>query len=1783
MNLRKLCLQSIIVCFLMYFCTMAIAEENKQTKQTAPALNTQQERIVFHIAGSKKNASIATAIELLMMDRLLPAPQIKLVPQNEVITAAIKGKALQKNRQIFSRDIPYLCLKTDTSKALFGFLDIYNEKLIFSLRTFDGISATNLNGKEISGNIHNIPAFIEEALKAVSEVLEKEISYAEADLKKNLDLATLETLGKNWLKLSSKGNKKNALLGLIKAGKQGATLQNISELLGNKKEKITNKKDQALLNDLIGKYQEALVLYSGIKLNKKSLDYHFRHAQLLLQQGQYQKLRSKLKEIEKFAAKDKRLQELSGWHLLKIGHKHLALSKWQAKGEFDFKDPEIFNLIAADALDRTATDEAVKACVKLAEYYTERKRSDLASLEFLRALQYGGPAKLLDKVRIDLLSKTEKENLLRWIESEKTQTEHHMLAKAKIMLLENKNDQALDLLLQASQSSNENIEFELGKYFLEKKPDIDRSISYLNQARKVGSEKPELTKALAKIYMKAQFCYKSIPFANQFIKQQDNNPRAVIEVSSILLNCDNKDGAIRGLNNVLEKNPDYSPASAELARIYHQLNDEDNKKKELARLKKIDIKMASSLFAEKPKVKEPVIKKQEEKLPKLETKSKRSKVKVVFPATEKMANIIPEGLGRVALINMNDLNTSFGSKLFKMFLSPNTITPDPIDLDFANLIQADSEVIDVPDANDLIELGEGSNPFKPNSFIRAIETYKLDAVALYELKEGSSADRDVVNVTFYTYVKGGKEILSSSGEISFGADKLKVFNPLIGTIPVVILLALLILLVFKKQRGYGKLIVKINFDRSFEDYYFAVRVSPVKLDQPFKLDKLMKKKWSGKRQETEDQINKFFKSHGGMVTVANKKLAAFDRILTGEYFVYVTGIMVNIDNQKPLTSFAVDKNCKVEKNIVNDLDIKFDVKEAYIDIRVTREVKTKKKITETVEGEITEVERKVTRWEEVAGATVSINNDPAYEKTSIAGEPVSYNLPFGQHNVVANFEGLQATHALVIDGTESRTIEIRLTSKLPTENTLELTTTKADNVLAANSSQPDILPAEQPAKEAAKADKVPSDLPFDIDNGLALDDSDFGVENDISEIPVEHVELSDDILGSSGPLLTHETTDVVNDNTQMPIDTEDLFKAASQMPKGELAGINDHSITESEKREFRKSAKNMQSSERWDEAAELYLRAGEYNQAIEMAQKSNNQIMTYKIYGVSYLKQGQFSEAAEMFKSAEELLLEAEALEGLRLFDEANKKRGIYWESLGDITRSMKAYEKAGAWDRIAMLHERMQNYQQAGQAYYKAREYNKAADCFINSNDIKSAAEAFEMNGQYDKAAEYFQKLGSNVKVFNLLEKSGKYCEAAEGYKKFGLLDEAVHACQQVSPQSEEYLKAALIMGKVFTDKNEVQLARSVYHKVVDNANINQTTIEKYYEFGVLIQEQGQLIEALSLYEKLQTFKYNYADITIRIKNLQEQIEEDHSEHGTEPPPGSIPPFPGYKTGVQNLTNNSEEPVTAGQTPISSRYAFEQELGRGAMGIVYKAKDTALDRMVAYKTVSNAIKDNPASLKYFLSEAKSLAALNHSNVVTVFDVGQENHNYYITMEYVDGRSLADFVREKGRLSTRNCVVIATKICSGLEYAHSKNVVHRDIKPSNIMISNQGDVKIMDFGLAKIMTEASKDKTIVRGTPLYMSPEQVEGFGIDHTSDVYSFGVTMFEMATGTLPFTKGDIAYHHLHTAPPSPIRYNPSIPEALERIILKCLSKKKEERYQTASEIKRDLAPLRAALMKG
>jgi beta-lactam-binding protein with PASTA domain/tRNA A-37 threonylcarbamoyl transferase component Bud32 len=261
-----------------------------------------------------------------------------------------------------------------------------------------------------------------------------------------------------------------------------------------------------------------------------------------------------------------------------------------------------------------------------------------------------------------------------------------------------------------------------------------------------------------------------------------------------------------------------------------------------------------------------------------------------------------------------------------------------------------------------------------------------------------------------------------------------------------------------------------------------------------------------------------------------------------------------------------------------------------------------------------------------------------------------------------------------------------------------------------------------------------------------------------------------------------------------------------------------------------------------------------------------------------------------------------------------------------------------------------------------------------------------------------------------------------------------------------------------------------------------------------------------------------------------------------------------------------------------SGRYEIVEHLARGGMAEVYVAHDQLLDRRVALKVLFPEFAADRSFVERFRREARSAAALNHPNIVSVYDTGEENGAYYIVMEYVEGRTLRDIIRSEGPLLPQRAADIGADIAGALAFAHRHGVVHRDVKPGNVLIDRAGRVKVADFGIARAgdMQENLTQTGAVMGTATYFSPEQAQGGAIDPRSDVYSLGVVLYEMATGRPPFS-GDspvaIAYQHVRETPAPPSSVNADVPPDFEACVLKCMAKNPANRYATADDLRADL----------
>src|SRR5262245_41619747 len=297
-----------------------------------------------------------------------------------------------------------------------------------------------------------------------------------------------------------------------------------------------------------------------------------------------------------------------------------------------------------------------------------------------------------------------------------------------------------------------------------------------------------------------------------------------------------------------------------------------------------------------------------------------------------------------------------------------------------------------------------------------------------------------------------------------------------------------------------------------------------------------------------------------------------------------------------------------------------------------------------------------------------------------------------------------------------------------------------------------------------------------------------------------------------------------------------------------------------------------------------------------------------------------------------------------------------------------------------------------------------------------------------------------------------------------------------------------------------------------------------------------------------------------------------------------------------------SPEPASASTPPLSAdevdwtgqvlgEFRILHRLGKGGMGQVYLAEQTSLKRKVALKLLNPELASNDRSLHRFKAEAENVARATHANIVQIYTIDKANDINYIALEYVEGKNLREFIEKKGTPELALGLHIMMQVAAALQRASELGIIHRDIKPENILLTKKGEVKVADFGLSRCFAETTESASLTQsqvtmGTPLYMSPEQVERKSVDPRTDIYSFGVTCYHMFAGTPPFrgtSPIEVAYQHVHKEAQSLAEIRPDLPAELFTIIQKMMAKKPEERYQTAGEIVRDVNRLRESLNLG
>ncbi len=371
-------------------------------------------------------------------------------------------------------------------------------------------------------------------------------------------------------------------------------------------------------------------------------------------------------------------------------------------------------------------------------------------------------------------------------------------------------------------------------------------------------------------------------------------------------------------------------------------------------------------------------------------------------------------------------------------------------------------------------------------------------------------------------------------------------------------------------------------------------------------------------------------------------------------------------------------------------------------------------------------------------------------------------------------------------------------------------------------------------------------------------------------------------------------------------------------------------------------------------------------------------------------------------------------------------------------------------------------------------------------------------------------------------------------------------------------------------------------------------TVLGDLYALGTQLEQRARAVQATAVYRHLARIDNTYRDVAVRLRRLMDA--ERAKPKAAPAAPTAAPSAPALEARTAAVASTAapaarEATRDSGDTQHLGRYQLEKEIGRGAMGIVYLGRDTAINRLVAIKAIPLASEFSDAELvearTRFFREAETAGRLNHPNIVTIYDVGEERGLAYIAMEYLKGRHLSEYATSDALLEPRKVLDLISRTAQALGFAHKQQVVHRDIKPANIMYDPQTDVlKITDFGIARLTGAGSTRTGIVLGTPSFMSPEQLEGRTVTGHSDLFSLGVSLFQLLTGQLPFTADSMTglMQQIAEAPHPPLRaFRPDLPVCVESIIDRALTKNPEARFDSGAQMAAALEECRSRLPSG
>ncbi|MFI5143099.1 MAG: protein kinase, partial [Thermoanaerobaculales bacterium] len=574
-----------------------------------------------------------------------------------------------------------------------------------------------------------------------------------------------------------------------------------------------------------------------------------------------------------------------------------------------------------------------------------------------------------------------------------------------------------------------------------------------------------------------------------------------------------------------------------------------------------------------------------------------------------------------------------------------------------------------------------------------------------------------------------------------------------------------------------------------------------------------------------------------------------------------------------------------------------------------------------------------------------------------------------------------------------------------------------------------------------------------------------------------------------------------------------------------------------------------------------------------------------QLAGSAALMAGRFREAGDLFLAADQPLEAARAFEqagdtmraaeSLRLagqVEEAARIRGQRLFDTGKIQQALQEYETAGMEAEAARALEKLGRYPEAVERFQRGGLLAEAADLarrhldprdaaklYVQLEDWSEAGAAWERAAEPVEAAHCFERAGDYLHAEDVLLKAGLFGDLAQLLGRLGRVEEAfsvlyrhgdrLGAWQLLSSYGGTFpnlVEPLVELAGWLQGMGDLPGAISAVQRAIGGLAVRRELLPAFYALANALEQQGDHRAAVAAWQRIAEFDYGYLDVAQR---LQVASARRTSEERSQPQAAS-----------------AAEPTTT--TDVTARYVLEQELGRGGMGVVYRARDNRLGRVVAIK-ILNPRQHTPEAIRRFEREARAAAALSHSGIVHIYDFDRGFSSFFISMEFVSGPTLNQLLREEPAFVKHNLVALTRQIVEAVSYAHTHHVVHRDLKPANMIVAERRHVKILDFGIARRLDELDLAASGATGTPYYMAPEQILGENPDERTDIYALGVTLFQMATGTLPFATGNILRAHLEQPPPDPQALVPDLDPALGHVIMRCLAKNPDQRFRDGAAL--------------